>query len=66
MLDETHVGLQIMAERAQRIGAVLEVISTPSHGTSVILTLPKDRAITDTSTNPVLGRTVPNEKMMTI
>jgi two-component system nitrate/nitrite sensor histidine kinase NarX len=39
-LDETHVGLRIMSERAQRIGADLEVISTPGHGSSVILTLP--------------------------
>ncbi len=38
--DETHVGLRIMAERAQRIHAVLEVISTPAHGCSVILSLP--------------------------
>jgi two-component system nitrate/nitrite sensor histidine kinase NarX len=39
-LDETHVGLRIMSERAQRIGACLEVISTPGHGSSAILTLP--------------------------
>ena len=39
-LDETHVGLRIMSERAQRIGALLEVISTPGHGSSAILTLP--------------------------
>jgi two-component system nitrate/nitrite sensor histidine kinase NarX len=39
-LDETHVGLRIMSERAQRIGAQLDVISTPGHGSSVILTLP--------------------------
>jgi two-component system nitrate/nitrite sensor histidine kinase NarX len=39
-LDETHVGLRIMAERAQRIGAHLDVISTPGHGSSVVLTLP--------------------------
>lgn len=39
-LDETHVGLRIMAERAQRIGADLDVISTPGHGSSIILTLP--------------------------
>ncbi|MBK9442528.1 MAG: type IV pili methyl-accepting chemotaxis transducer N-terminal domain-containing protein [Comamonadaceae bacterium] len=38
--DETHVGLRIMAERAQRIHAVLEVISTPAQGCSVILSLP--------------------------
>ena len=39
-LDETHVGLRIMAERAQRVGAGLEVISTPGQGSSIILTLP--------------------------
>lgn len=39
-LDETHVGLRIMSERAQRIDAALEVISTPQHGCSVILILP--------------------------
>ena len=38
-LDETHVGLRIMTERAHRINAQLEVISTPDHGSSVILTL---------------------------
>lgn len=38
--DETHVGLRIMTERAQRIGADLDVISTPGHGSSIILTLP--------------------------
>ena len=38
--DETHVGLRIMAERAERIGALLEVVSAPGRGTSVILTLP--------------------------
>ena len=39
-LDETHVGLRIMQERAQRIGATLELVATPERGTSVILTLP--------------------------
>lgn len=39
-LDETHVGLRIMAERAAQVGANLEVISAPGRGTSVILTLP--------------------------
>ncbi len=38
--DETHVGLRIMHERAERIAARLEVISAPGRGTSVILTLP--------------------------
>jgi two-component system, NarL family, nitrate/nitrite sensor histidine kinase NarX len=37
--SETHVGLRIMAERAERIGATLEVISTPGHGSSVVLEL---------------------------
>lgn len=39
-LDETHVGIRIMSERAQRIGAALDVISTPGHGSSIVLTLP--------------------------
>jgi len=44
-LDETHVGLHIMTERAQRIGAVLDVLSVPGNGSSVILTLaPSPRA----------------------
>ena len=37
--DETHLGLRIMQERAERIGATLEVLSTPDRGTSVVLTL---------------------------
>ena len=36
---ESHVGLRIMAERAERIGAQLEVIATRGHGCSVILEL---------------------------
>ncbi len=42
-LDETHVGLRIMAERAERLGAHLEVISKPGRGTSVILSLPANQ-----------------------
>ena len=38
--DETHVGMRIMAERAKRIGASLDVLSTPGRGTSIVLTLP--------------------------
>ena len=38
--DETHVGLRIMVERAERLGARLDVLSTPGLGTSVVLTLP--------------------------
>jgi len=39
-IDETHVGLHIMSERAQRIGATLQVSSTPGHGCTVCLKLP--------------------------
>lgn len=38
-IDDTHVGLHIMAERAQRIGAALQVHSKPGHGCCVRLTL---------------------------
>lgn len=43
--DETHVGLRIMIERAKRVGATLEVFSTPHHGTSVVLVLPSEREV---------------------
>jgi len=39
-VDETHVGLRIMAERAERVNATLDVMSRPGYGTSVVLTLP--------------------------
>ena len=39
-LDETHVGLRIMRERAARIGAQVEVNTAPGAGTSVVLTVP--------------------------
>jgi two-component system nitrate/nitrite sensor histidine kinase NarX len=39
--DQTHVGLRIMRERAQRIGATVEVVSVPGSGTAVTLTLPE-------------------------
>ena len=38
-LDETHVGLRIMSERAQRIGAELEVCSSPGHGSAIVVKL---------------------------
>ncbi|WP_310383430.1 type IV pili methyl-accepting chemotaxis transducer N-terminal domain-containing protein [Roseateles sp.] len=38
--DETHVGLHIMRERAQRIGAKLQVSSQAGQGTQISLTLP--------------------------
>jgi two-component system nitrate/nitrite sensor histidine kinase NarX len=37
--DETHVGLRIMRERAARIGADVEIVSSPGAGTCVALTL---------------------------
>ncbi|MGB0127868.1 MAG: type IV pili methyl-accepting chemotaxis transducer N-terminal domain-containing protein [Rhodocyclaceae bacterium] len=43
--DETHVGLRIMRERAQRIGAAVEVTSVPGAGTCVALTLPERQRI---------------------
>lgn len=36
----SHVGMKIMRERAQRIGAQVKVMSTPANGTAVTLTLP--------------------------
>ncbi|MEO7855277.1 MAG: type IV pili methyl-accepting chemotaxis transducer N-terminal domain-containing protein [Rubrivivax sp.] len=39
-VDETHVGLRIMAERAEKLGAEFEVLSSTQRGTSVVLTLP--------------------------
>ncbi len=38
--DETRVGLRIMRERAQRIGAQVSIESTPGEGTRVVLALP--------------------------
>lgn len=38
--DQTHVGMKIMRERAERIGAQVKVVSSPEHGTAVTLTLP--------------------------
>lgn len=38
--DEAHFGLRIMSERAQRIGARIDVQSIPDEGTRVVLTLP--------------------------
>jgi two-component system nitrate/nitrite sensor histidine kinase NarX len=51
--DETHVGLRIMAERAERIGADLDVLSRRGRGTSVVLTLPL--AIRPAAEPPVLA-----------
>ncbi|MCW7541611.1 type IV pili methyl-accepting chemotaxis transducer N-terminal domain-containing protein [Aquabacterium sp. A7-Y] len=50
---ETHVGLRIMRERAARVGAAVELASTPGQGTCVTLTLkhqPDEAAAAGTST----------------
>jgi len=51
---ESHVGLRIMAERAERIGARLELMSTPGRGSSVVLAL-----------TPVAARSEREEAMAT-
>ncbi|MDP2408439.1 MAG: type IV pili methyl-accepting chemotaxis transducer N-terminal domain-containing protein [Hydrogenophaga sp.] len=38
--SENHVGMKIMRERAERIGASVELVSSPGQGTTVTLTLP--------------------------
>jgi len=48
-LDETHVGLRIMNERAARIGATLDIRSQPGRGTQVSLTLPARAEASDES-----------------
>ncbi len=50
--DETHVGLRIMRERAQRVGAALEVRSTLGKGTEVILTLAQSELASAKGTAP--------------
>ena len=45
-VDDSHVGLRIMRERAERIGAQVDVFSTPGVGTSVVLTLPSNLVAT--------------------
>jgi two-component system nitrate/nitrite sensor histidine kinase NarX len=42
--DGGHYGLDIMRERAQRIGGDLEIRSVPSKGTRVRLTMPAPAA----------------------
>ena len=43
--DQTHVGLRIMRERAQRIGASVEVASVPGSGTCIVLKLPERQVL---------------------
>lgn len=39
-VDDTHVGLQIMRERAERIGGRVDILSMPGEGARVLLELP--------------------------
>ncbi len=55
-IDETHVGLRIMAERAERLGAEFEFMSSNKRGTSVVLTLPATPGapgVADTAAHPL-------------
>lgn len=51
-IDETHVGLRIMRERAARIGAELRVDASIEHGTCVSLTLPPGAGEAQTPARP--------------
>jgi two-component system nitrate/nitrite sensor histidine kinase NarX len=42
---ETHVGMRIMRERAERIGATLSIASERGRGTKVVLELPRSDAM---------------------
>ncbi|GGY35256.1 nitrate/nitrite sensor protein [Pseudoduganella albidiflava] len=42
---DSHVGIHIMRERAQRVGATLDVRSAPGAGTTVTLHLPRERRL---------------------
>jgi two-component system nitrate/nitrite sensor histidine kinase NarX len=42
-----HYGLEIMRERARRIGGRLRIVSAPGKGTQVCLSIPQSPAITD-------------------
>lgn len=48
--DETHVGLRIMQERANKINATLEIISKQTAGTSVLLSLPYTKQVANNPT----------------
>ena len=50
VLDQSHVGLKIMRERAALIGARVDVVSEPGQGTTVTLTLPPHPVASTAST----------------
>lgn len=51
-LEQTHVGMKIMRERAGGIGAKVEIVSRPGGGTKATLTLP---------THPCIGNGTPRK-----
>ncbi len=55
--SESSVGLRIMHERAEKIGAALEIRSAPGRGTSVVLTLPRGTAAIDAGATAAPART---------
>ncbi|POZ64077.1 type IV pili methyl-accepting chemotaxis transducer N-terminal domain-containing protein [Chromobacterium alticapitis] len=44
-MSARHVGMSIMQERAKRIHSQIHIRSTPQHGTTVELTLPKEERV---------------------
>jgi signal transduction histidine kinase len=40
-----HFGLQTMKERAASIGGILNIRSTPSEGTNMVLTIPINQGV---------------------
>ncbi|QEL54358.1 type IV pili methyl-accepting chemotaxis transducer N-terminal domain-containing protein [Chromobacterium paludis] len=44
-MSARHVGMSIMQERASRIHSQIQIRSTPQHGTTVELTLPKEERV---------------------
>ena len=43
--EEIHVGMRVMRELAERIGATADVASTPDEGMRVVLELPPARRV---------------------
>ncbi len=58
-LDQTHVGLRIMSERAERIGAELEVSALRGQGCTVILQLPASTPSSAPTTDASLPASAP-------
>ena len=55
---ESHVGLKIMTERAERIGAKVSLNSLPGEGTTMQLALPAYPAVNGGATENLEGQFV--------